>query len=142
MKTPWAWLRARRRRASEWQDELDHHLAMRAAWNHAEGLPPEDARRSAVRQFGNRLHTLEEVRAVHVRTWLDDLRQDARLAVRGLCSLAVTRLAKGLLFGVAPGDPVSLIAAAAVLALTAVLAAWIPSRRAARVDPMVALRYE
>jgi len=59
-----------------------------------------------------------------------------------LCSLAVTRMVKGLLFGVAPDDPLSLAAGIAVLALTAVLAAWIPSRRAARVDPMVALRYE
>ena len=59
-----------------------------------------------------------------------------------LCSLAVTRMVKDLLFGVAPGDPLSLAAAVAVLSLTAVLAAWIPSRRAARVDPVVALRYE
>jgi putative ABC transport system permease protein len=59
-----------------------------------------------------------------------------------VCSLAVTRMVKGLLFGVTPGDPVSLIAGIAVLAATAAAAAWIPSRRAARVDPMVALRYE
>jgi hypothetical protein len=58
------------------------------------------------------------------------------------CSLALARMAKGLLFGVAPEDPVSLFAAVAVLALTAAAAAWAPSRRAARVDPMVALRYE
>jgi len=57
-------------------------------------------------------------------------------------SLGVTRMVKGLLYGVTPGDPVSLIAPIAVLALTAAFAAWIPSRRAARVDPMVALRYE
>jgi ABC-type antimicrobial peptide transport system permease subunit len=66
----------------------------------------------------------------------------AGIAVGALCSLAVTRMVKGLLFGVAPDDPLSLIAAIAVLATTAALAAWIPSRRASRVDPMVALRYE
>jgi hypothetical protein len=59
-----------------------------------------------------------------------------------LCSLAVTRMVKGLLFGVTPGDPLSLVAGIGVLTVTAVLAAWIPSRRAARVDPIVALRYE
>jgi predicted permease len=66
----------------------------------------------------------------------------AGVAAGVLCSLAVTRMVKGLLFGVAPGDPLSLIAGIAVLTLTAAVAAWVPSRRAARVDPMVALRYE
>jgi ABC-type antimicrobial peptide transport system permease subunit len=64
------------------------------------------------------------------------------VAVGALCSLAVTQMVRGLLFGVTPGDPLSLIAAITVLALTAAVAAWIPSRRAAHVDPMVALRYE
>jgi ABC-type antimicrobial peptide transport system permease subunit len=59
-----------------------------------------------------------------------------------VCALLVTRMVKGLLFGVTPGDPVSLMAGIAVLALTASVAAWVPSRRAARVDPVVALRYE
>jgi ABC-type antimicrobial peptide transport system permease subunit len=59
-----------------------------------------------------------------------------------VCSLAAARMVRGLLFGVTPGDPVSLIAGIAVLALTSVLAAWVPSRRAAPVDPMVALRSE
>jgi ABC-type antimicrobial peptide transport system permease subunit len=66
----------------------------------------------------------------------------AGVAAGVLCSLAVTRMVKGLLFGVTPGDPLSLIAGIAVLTLTAAVAAWVPSRRAARVDPMVALRYE
>jgi predicted permease len=82
MKTPWEWLRRWRGRESEWQDELDSHLAMRAEWNQAEGLPADEARRSARRRFGSPLHTLEDVRAVHVRRWLDDFLQDARLAVR------------------------------------------------------------
>jgi putative ABC transport system permease protein len=83
MRAPWVWLRRWRSRESEWQDELDSHLAMRAEWNQAEGLPPDEAHRSARRQFGSPLHTLEDVRAVHVRRWLDDFLQDARLAVRG-----------------------------------------------------------
>jgi putative ABC transport system permease protein len=59
-----------------------------------------------------------------------------------VCSLAVTRMIKGLLFGVTPQDPLSLISATTVLAVTAAVAAWLPSRRAARVDPVVALKYE
>ncbi len=57
-------------------------------------------------------------------------------------SLVVARLVRALLFGVSPADPVSLVFGIAVLAITAAVAAWVPSRRAARVDPMVALRYE
>jgi macrolide transport system ATP-binding/permease protein len=49
---------------------------------------------------------------------------------------------RAFLFGVEPQDLVTLAGACAVLALAATLAAYIPARRAARVDPMVALRYE
>ncbi len=56
----------------------------------------------------------------------------------GSCADAV----RGLLFEYALRDPLSLIAGLAILTLTAVVAAWVPSRRAARVDPMVALRYQ
>jgi len=57
-------------------------------------------------------------------------------------SLALARMIRGLLFGVAPNDPASLLAATLVLVVTAALAAWIPSYRAARIDPAVALRSE
>jgi putative ABC transport system permease protein len=59
-----------------------------------------------------------------------------------LGSLIVARWIGSLLFGVRPNDPATLAAAALALALVAVLATWIPARRAARIDPMVALRYE
>ncbi|HMD37477.1 MAG TPA: hypothetical protein VKH42_21025 [Vicinamibacterales bacterium] len=49
---------------------------------------------------------------------------------------------RAFLFGVAPVDPAALAAACAVLALAALLAACIPARRAAAVDPLVALRRE
>jgi ABC-type antimicrobial peptide transport system permease subunit len=49
---------------------------------------------------------------------------------------------RGMLFGVSAGDPVTLLAAASILFATAALAAWIPARRAARVDATVSLKAE
>ena len=62
------------------------------------------------------------------------------LAVGVPASLALARTLKSFLFGVAPGDPFTLVALSAVLALSALLAAYIPARRATRVDPMTSLR--
>ncbi|HET8646643.1 MAG TPA: ABC transporter permease, partial [Vicinamibacteria bacterium] len=75
------------------------------------------------------------------------LREGGRLAGLGaalglLAALALTRLMESLLFGVSPTDPVSFAAVAAFLFLCALLGCWLPARRAARVDPVVALRYE
>jgi ABC-type lipoprotein release transport system permease subunit len=57
-------------------------------------------------------------------------------------SLAVNRILQSQLVGVSPYDPVTLATAPAVLILVALLACQIPSRRAIRVDPAVALRHE
>jgi putative ABC transport system permease protein len=63
--------------------------------------------------------------------------------VIGLAGAAVLgRLARGVLFGVTPGDPATLAGAAALLALVSLAACYIPARRAARVDPVVALAEE
>jgi predicted permease len=58
------------------------------------------------------------------------------------CSLAASQIIANLLFGVSAQDPETLAAAAAVLIAVAAVAGWIPARRAMRVDPIVALRYE
>ena len=59
-----------------------------------------------------------------------------------ITSVQVMPLMRGLLFGVGPFDPLTLIAAPAVLLLSAVAACWIPADRAARAGLMAALRYE
>jgi predicted permease len=59
-----------------------------------------------------------------------------------LLALGLGRLLSGMLYRVSPTDPVALIPATAALVATALFACWLPARRAAKVDPMVALRCE
>ncbi len=73
--------------------------------------------------------------------------EGARLAILGVAiglagSFALTRLISSLLFGISATDPLTFVSVAALLALAALLASYVPARRAMRIDPTVALRYE
>jgi len=75
------------------------------------------------------------------------LRESLTLAAIGVAigipvALALVRLIRAIFYGVDPHDPLTMIGAVVLMLTVAALAAWIPARRAAKVDPMVALRYE
>jgi putative ABC transport system permease protein len=59
-----------------------------------------------------------------------------------IASLAVARVIATQLWGVSAYDPITLTAVAALLLITGIVACWVPARRASRVDPLIALRYE
>jgi predicted permease len=75
------------------------------------------------------------------------LRQGITLTLIGVAfgvvaTFGATRLISSMIFGVSPYDPLTFVAVAAILSTVALLACYIPARRAMKVDPMVALRYE
>jgi ABC-type antimicrobial peptide transport system permease subunit len=75
------------------------------------------------------------------------LRQGLRLLGMGiviglLASLALARVIVSQLWGVSPYEPVTFVAAVGLLLIIGLLACWVPARRATRIDPTTALRYE
>ena len=75
------------------------------------------------------------------------LREALTLAAIGVAiglpvALALVRLIRFIFYGIEPHDPITIIGTVVIMVTVTVLAAWIPARRAAKVDPMVALRYE
>lgn len=75
------------------------------------------------------------------------LRESLTLALIGIVigvpvALAGTHLVRSMIFGLGLADPIVIVAAAALLAIVAALAGFLPAHRASRVDPMIALRYE
>jgi ABC-type antimicrobial peptide transport system permease subunit len=84
----------------------------------------------------------------HPRTVLRGSLKDAVvLIIAGIAAgvpiaLVSTSALRSLLFGLEPNDPLTLLAAITVLVGSGALAAYVPARRAARVDPLVALKYE
>lgn len=73
--------------------------------------------------------------------------ESLRMAVLGigagvLGALAASRILVGFLYGVSPADPTTYVTVPALLLAVAAAAAWVPARRAARVDPVAVLRAE
>ena len=84
--------------------------------------------------------TAFEIRTLFVRRGLVLASLGVGIGLGG--AVALTRLMQSLLFGISPLDPVTFGAMPVVLAAAAVLASYLPARRATKVDPLVALRCE
>ena len=94
-----------------------------------------------------RQHIDDQLRRTRSHVRSVDLTGSVMLLVAGtvislVAAWALGRAIESMLFGIQPADPVSVVLAVLVLVTAALFAAWIPARRAARVDPMRALRWD
>jgi ABC-type antimicrobial peptide transport system permease subunit len=98
---------------------------------------------SRTREIGIRIALGAATRHVIWMVLKESLRVTAIGVLIGVpVAIAGSHLIDSLLFGVASSDPITLIASTAILGVTALLAAWLPSRRAARINPSRTLKYE
>ena len=129
---------------AEVDEELRFHVEQEIEAHVARGVPPAEARRMALRDLGGLTATTQAVREVRAIV-VDLLWRDTVYAVRSLRatpSFTLVALAGGFLFEIKPHDPTIYAGVAAVLAVAGLTAAVIPARRAASVDPLIALRME
>jgi putative ABC transport system permease protein len=99
--------------------------------------------RERTREIGIRMALGAQKRDVLVLVLSHGLKLAAAGIALGLCgAFALTRLLQGQLFGVGPTDPLTFAALPLLIAAVALLACWLPARRAIRVDPMAVLRHE
>jgi hypothetical protein len=149
------------------REEMEEHLVQQTAENLRAGMVPAEARRQAVLKFGAVQAVRENYHAEQGLPLMENLLQDTRYALHKLArspgfaaaailamalgigatvglvgALIVSHVMAGVLYGVRPTDPVTFAGVAILLIGIALLACYLPARRAMRVDPMVALRCE
>jgi hypothetical protein len=82
--TQWMKRGDRKRHLSDLESDIQNHIEIETQDNIARGMPPEEARYTAKRKFGNVTRVMEETREVWIAAWFDHLIQDLRFAFRGI----------------------------------------------------------
>src|SRR5204863_135126 len=135
-----SWSRLQRRRPLDGQRAGDRQRSVRApgAAGHRSDRPAQRTREVGIRM------ALGAQRGQVVRLVLryGAVRAALGISLGVVAALAATRALASMLVGVRADDPITYVGVAALLAVTALAASWVPARRAARVDPMVAIRAE